>query len=340
MIERCQGNLLEADAEALVNTVNCVGIMGKGIALAFKKKFDKNFKAYEQACEDGLVMPGRMFIVPTGTLWNPRYIINFPTKRHWKSKSKLSDVEAGLEALVADVRSLGIQSIAVPPLGCGHGGLDWHLVAPMIEGAFEELPQVHVLLYEPATPAPPLMLETKMSLGRAMLLSLMATRPSTDGRHDLAEIQLLAYLIQISGQPLRLTFKWQASRPWADTLGRVLCDMEGTFIQGSGDDEGGIRLLPGAATAADAFLNGAIASQKRVESLQGLLSGMKGQDDLSLLGQILWAAKQDETVREAPEAAIAFITNHTVSQETYAASQIRNVWALLRESGCLAGDSP
>lgn len=149
MIELTRGNILEADAEALVNTVNCVGVMGKGIALQFKHAFPDNFDAYQRACRNHEVSLGQMFIVPTGRMVNPRYIINFPTKQHWKGKSQLSFIQAGLKSLIQEVRRLGIASIAVPPLGCGNGGLEWTQVVPMINEAFTGLPDVQVLLFEP-----------------------------------------------------------------------------------------------------------------------------------------------------------------------------------------------
>jgi O-acetyl-ADP-ribose deacetylase (regulator of RNase III) len=149
MLELKQGNLLEEDAEALVNAVNCVGVMGKGIALQFKQAFPENFQQYKQACDAKEVQPGRMFTVPTGKLFNPKYIINFPTKRHWRDKSKIEDVQTGLKALVAEVQQLGITSIAIPALGCGNGGLDWLEVKPLIESAFAELPEVKVVIFEP-----------------------------------------------------------------------------------------------------------------------------------------------------------------------------------------------
>jgi len=149
MMHTRQGNLLLADADALVNTVNCVGVMGKGLALQFKQAFPENFSAYANACARGEVQAGRMHIHDNGGLVNPRWIINFPTKRHWRDDSRLEDVASGLSALVADVQRLGIQSIAIPPLGCGLGGLDWTVVQPMIERAFEALPEVVVHLYAP-----------------------------------------------------------------------------------------------------------------------------------------------------------------------------------------------
>jgi O-acetyl-ADP-ribose deacetylase (regulator of RNase III) len=153
MIELTRGDMLRADAEALVNAVNCVGVMGRGIALQFKHAFPANFTAYAAACKRGEVQPGRMLVIETGQLTNPRLIVNFPTKRHWKDKSRVEDIDAGLEALIADVQRLRITSIAVPPLGCGLGGLDWADVRPRIERAFAALPDVHVLVYEPPTPS-------------------------------------------------------------------------------------------------------------------------------------------------------------------------------------------
>ena len=107
--------------------------MGKGIALQFKQAFPENFRAYDRACEAGEVRPGRMFVFETHSMIGPKYIINFPTKRHWRGNSRIEDIEAGLEALIADGEAAGIQSIAVPPLGCGLGGLDWDDVRPRIE---------------------------------------------------------------------------------------------------------------------------------------------------------------------------------------------------------------
>ncbi len=155
MIEAARGNLLQADAEALVNTVNTVGFMGKGIALQFKQAYPENFSAYAQAVRRGEVRPGHMLVVPTGFVTNPRYIINFPTKRHWRERSRLEDIESGLQALVSEIQRLGIGSIAIPPLGCGNGGLDWSEVEPRILKAFQDLPDVRVLLYGPhGAPAP------------------------------------------------------------------------------------------------------------------------------------------------------------------------------------------
>lgn len=149
MICYTQGDILTSDAEALVNTVNCVGIMGRGIALQFKNAFPANFKAYAVACKRREVLPGRLFVFDIGELTTPRYIINFPTKRHWRDKSRIEDIEVGLVTLVAEVRTRNIRSIAIPPLGCGLGGLDWAAVRPLIEQAFSPLLDIEVRIFEP-----------------------------------------------------------------------------------------------------------------------------------------------------------------------------------------------
>ncbi len=149
MIELKRGDILKQDAEAIVNTVNCVGVMGRGIALQFRKRFPENFRFYEAACKRSEVHPGRVLVFDTQYLTNPHYIINFPTKRHWRDKSRMVDIESGLEDLVAEIKRRGIWSAAVPALGCGLGGLEWSEVRPRIEKAFVSLPDVHVCLFEP-----------------------------------------------------------------------------------------------------------------------------------------------------------------------------------------------
>ena len=153
MIEYVSGNLLEADADALVNTVNCVGVMGKGIALQFKQAYPDNYKVYRRACDRKELEPGKMLVVETGRFASPRYIINFPTKRHWRGNSQLEDVDSGLHALVAEIESRGIMSVAIPALGCGNGGLEWSLVRTRIEEAMSQLSDVKVLVFEPQSGA-------------------------------------------------------------------------------------------------------------------------------------------------------------------------------------------
>ncbi|MEO8702169.1 MAG: macro domain-containing protein [Kofleriaceae bacterium] len=146
MVELASGNLLDARVDALVNPVNTVGVMGKGLALQFKRAFPRNFAAYTAACKRGEVAIGRMFVFEEDT---PRFIINFPTKQHWRDPSELAYVRDGLLALVGEISQRAITSIAVPALGCGLGGLDWTEVERLIRDAFSALPTVKALVFAP-----------------------------------------------------------------------------------------------------------------------------------------------------------------------------------------------
>jgi O-acetyl-ADP-ribose deacetylase (regulator of RNase III) len=178
MIEYASGDILKSGTDALVNTINCVGVMGRGIALQFRHAYPENFRAYAAACRRGEVQPGRMFVFETGQLAAPRYIINFPTKRHWRGKSRIEDIEAGLAALVEVIRARRIRSIAIPPLGSGLGGLDWIEVRPRIKAALAGLADVRVLILEPSgAPTSDAMAHSRevprMTAGRAALVELM-----------------------------------------------------------------------------------------------------------------------------------------------------------------------
>jgi O-acetyl-ADP-ribose deacetylase (regulator of RNase III) len=207
MIELTTGDILRADAEALVNTVNCVGIMGRGVALQFKNDFPENFKAYKAACARDEVQPGKMFVFETGRLSNPKFIINFPTKRHWRGKSRMEDIDSGLEALVEEIRNRGIRSIAIPPLGSGLGGLDWSEVRPRIEAALGGIDDVDVIIFEPnGAPAGTKSREVpSMSPGRAALIVLIHRYLGglMDPFVTLLEVHQLMYFMQEAGEPLR-----------------------------------------------------------------------------------------------------------------------------------------
>ena len=149
MIQFTDGNLLEAEVEAVVNTANTVGVMGKGIALMFKERFPRNFGAYARACDVGEVRLGRMYVTENKEPFGPRWIINFPTKTHWRVKTRIEWVQEGLKDLVRIIAEKDIRSIAIPALGCGNGGLDWREVCPLIESAFQSVKGINVIVYEP-----------------------------------------------------------------------------------------------------------------------------------------------------------------------------------------------
>lgn len=297
MIEFKKGNLLNADVEALVNTVNCVGVMGKGIALQFKQAFPDNFKAYSRACKSNEVLPGAMFITEISRFTNPKYIINFPTKRHWKAKSKIEDIQSGLKALIADIQRFNIKSIAIPPLGCGNGGLDWGEVHPLIERAFAQIRDVDVWLYAPAgSPTPDAIRigteKPKLTKARALFIALMKAYSVPGYRLSLLEIQKLAYFLQTVGEPLRLRFKAHFYGPYADSLNHVLQAMDGHYIRGYGDrsKDAQVYLLPNAAEEAASVLENDQESLQRLDGVKEIIEGFETPYGMELLATVHWVA--------------------------------------------------
>lgn len=348
MIKLTRGNLLEAEADALVNTVNCDGYMGKGIALQFKQAFPPNFKEYEAVCKAGEMVPGKMLIHDNGGLVNPRYIVNFPTKRHWRGKSRIEDITSGLKALIRDVQELGIKSIAIPPLGCGLGGLDWQVVRPMIEEAFAELPDVQVLLYGPAgAPAAKEMLigtvRPKMTPARALFIKLMQAYAALDYSRTLLEVQKLAYFLQEAGEPLRLKYEAHLYGPYAPNLNKVLEVMEGHFIRGYGDSQkpdAEIELLPGAEEEATAFLAEKPESRARLDQVSELIEGFETPYGMELLATVHWVAH-----RGGPTVGTPATNEHEATRQVHAwnprkqkifkEAHIHTAWEQLSEMGWL-----
>lgn len=339
MIEIQQGNLLKANAEAIVNTVNCVGVMGKGIALQFKQAYPDNFCQYAKACRVSEVRPGQMFVVSTGNLFNPRYIINFPTKRHWKGKSKIEDIQTGLKALIQEVKQLGITSIAVPPLGCGNGGLSWKTVKPLIESAFLELPNVQVLLFEPqGTPEADAMLvateKPKMTRARALFVRLLELYGIPGYRLTMLEIQKLAYFLQIAGEPLRLQYIKEKYGPYANNLNHVLQKLEGHYIRGYGDRsrEAQIYVLPDGEIAARRFLENSDDAIERLERVSNLINGFETPYGMELLATVHWVVRENWEAGEDSERAIELVREWNIRKsELFKPQHIRKAWQRLRE---------
>jgi len=346
MIEITHGNILRTDAEALVNTVNCVGFMGKGIALQFKKAHPDNYDAYKKACDAGDVQPGWMFVYETGSMLNPRYIINFPTKRHWKGKSRLEDIKAGLKALIKEVRKRDIRSIAVPPLGCGLGGLQWSVVRPLIEEAFSDLSDVKVLLFEPqgapdARTMPVGTKHPKMTIARALFIKLMHQYNQFAYRLTLLEIQKLAYLLQEAGEPLKLRYDASSYGPYAPNLNKVLEALEGHYTRGYGDTQKPdveIELLPNAVEEADEFLSKHQDKNVLLDRVADLIEGFETPYGLELLSSVHWVAQRDsEAARTSDEAVRKIHGWNERKQKMFRDDHIRVAWVRLQEKGWLTG---
>jgi O-acetyl-ADP-ribose deacetylase (regulator of RNase III) len=339
-----KGNLLEADVEALVNTVNCVGHMGKGIALQFKKAYPDNYMSYRRACDQGYVMPGRMHVFETGNMYNPKYIINFPTKRHWKGRSRMEDIEAGLNALSEELRGRGIRSIAVPPLGCGLGGLNWTSVRQLIEQTFAKLPDVQVMLYPPSgTPGAKTMpigtRHPRMTAARALLIKVMEQYNRLTYRLTLLEIQKMAYFLQEAGEPLRLRYEAGRYGPYAHNLNKVLEILEGHFIRGYGDNQKPdveIDLLEGSAREADLFLARQEDSVERLKRVSSLIEGFETPYGMELLSSVHWVARHHRPPASGAESAIKLMYDwNDRKRGMFRPDHIEVAWQRLREAGWL-----
>jgi O-acetyl-ADP-ribose deacetylase (regulator of RNase III) len=239
MLRPTSGNLLDADVQAIVNTVNTVGVMGKGIALMFKERFPANYDAYARACKAGEVEVGRMFVTESERLDGPRWIVNFPTKKHWRHPSKLAWIEAGLADLRRVIGERGIRSIALPPLGTGNGGLDWGDVRPLIERALGDLDGVEVVLYEPTAAYQNVGKTTgveRLTPARALVAEMIRRYEQMGLECSVLEVQKLAWVLTRTlarlgvVDPLKLTFAANRYGPYADGLRHLLNNLDGSFL--------------------------------------------------------------------------------------------------------------
>lgn len=346
-IARGTGNLLKQDVDALVNTVNTQGVMGKGIALQFKKAWPAMFKDYQTACKRGEVKLGRMHVWETGALTGPRYIINFPTKQHWRTPSKLTDIETGLSDLTRVIHELGITSIAIPPLGCGNGGLDWREVEPVMLRSLEPIAaDLDVRIFPPVGapsaaeqpsngPAP------RLTPPRAALLALMREYERvTFEPPTLVEIQKLAYFLQASGEALRLVFGAAVYGPYADDLRKSLRAMEGHFIVGFGDGSlpiskaEPIRVRPDIYEGLDKYIDDHPETAERIHSVLQEIEGFESTYGLELLATVHWVMTHDAAAMTSSDVAHEEIRRWSHRKSSlFTQPHVDSAWRVMHERG-------
>ncbi len=340
MIEAVHGDLLTADVDALVNTVNTEGIMGKGVALQFKRAFPANYEAYRVACSRDEVTIGRMFVTETGRLDGPRLIINFPTKRHWRSKSRLEDIEAGLVDLRQVLRDRDVTSVALPALGCGLGGLQWADVEPLIIAALADL-DVLVRVFPPQdAPSPREMRDERetpnLTPARAALIGLIARYvPPEEGATPLV-VQKLLYFLQVAGEPLRLTFVRHQYGPYADAARHLVQVLEGHYLSGYGDGTGDrtVRLEAGAAGEAESHLAQHPETVERLERVGELIEGFETPYGLELLATTHWAAVEEHALDVRAVTAVVHEWSGR-KERLFTPSHIAVAWQRLDQGGWL-----
>lgn len=310
MITFTTGDILSADTEAIVNTVNTVGIMGKGLALQFKRRYKSNYLEYKRACDLGQVQLGKMFVTRSPELSGPSWLINFPTKGHWKANSRLSDIDSGLDDLVRVIEELDIKSIAIPPLGAGNGGLSWPTVRERIHARLADI-ETRVVVYEPSSAAHQLAPEpVRLTRTRALVLSLMCAyseqRRALEPWEDYAgashlEIQKLMYFAARYEPGLKLDFSKGHYGPYSETVRKIVRDLEGWFVEGFGDGtDRSLDLNP-----IEVNDRGRIALQRWIDPLDPSvvphivkhvmqeIRGFEGAYPLEVLSSVAWAASEN-----------------------------------------------
>lgn len=302
MITFHRTNLLHSGAEALVNTVNTVGVMGKGVALQFKELFPLNYKLYKKACESGEVKLGKMFVTEPGQLTGAKYIINFPTKADWRSYSKLHHIAEGLDDLIKVIHEKRIKSIAVPPLGCGNGGLDWKDVKPLIVSKLSPLEDaVQIEIFEPGHHSYTKKTKSTPKLTKARALTVALADRYTVLGFDIShlEIQKLAYFLQELGQTdLRLRFEKGHYGPYATNLKHLLAHLEGSFFKGQirfqdMKPTDSLQLVKSQLDEVNKLIDKELTAdeKQRLEQLSKLIEGFESPFGLELLATVHWAKR-------------------------------------------------
>jgi O-acetyl-ADP-ribose deacetylase (regulator of RNase III)/uncharacterized protein YwgA len=301
MIKFTKGNILTADVEALVNTVNTVGVMGKGIALAFKKAFPLNYKLYKEICDNKEFSVGDMFTTYTGQL-TPKFIINFPTKEHWKGRSKIEYVENGMKKLVETIKINKIKSIAIPPLGCGNGGLQWSVVKPIILNELKHIDKnVEVIIYEPGFNNQTITVKKEVSLtpARAMLLYALNDYQVLGYSINLLVAQKIAYFLQRVGEPLNLQYEKGHYGPYSNRLQHLLKYLNGYYLNFKNEET-----KPSSLISINHFEKVTSYTQKgldsnqleRLKKVKELIEGFESPYGLELLATVDYVSQNENIV--------------------------------------------
>jgi O-acetyl-ADP-ribose deacetylase (regulator of RNase III) len=348
LIESASGDIFKAEVDALVNPVNCEGETGRGLALQFKMKYPANFNAYYEACRHNQLQLGQMFTFETRSRSKPHYIFNFPIKNHWRETVSLTNIQNGLIDLANKILERQIETIALPPIGCGPGGLDWKDVRPLIEKHLDR-DKLQIIIYGFAAPpihkAPSRPVEAPvMTVGRAALVHLMSryTNSINDNHVTLPELHMLLYLLQEQGETLRLEFNKGSSSPYARNLRPVLNAIDGYYLSGyiGGPDRPTkeILLIPAIEKVASDYLANHNSTLARIQKILDLVEGFPPHSGLELLSTTHWIVTKEQSL--TLEDLIRRTYSWNRQKRSFSSEQIGSAAARLIELGWIEPLTP
>jgi O-acetyl-ADP-ribose deacetylase (regulator of RNase III) len=310
MITYKTGNLLDAPVQALVNTVNTVGVMGKGVALQFKTAFPENAKVYIDAVKEGKMKLGEVLIVPVNSMTSVKYIINFPTKGHWRYPSRIAWIKSGLEDLHQKLLTYNIKSVALPPLGCGNGGLSWSEVKPAIESALAGLP-TEILVYEPTVEILEILKReekttaSRLTPVRAMLLQLLYRyRALGEFTSEFAAEKLSYFLQRFGDRQLKLNFQKGVYGPYSGKVRHILYAINGYYLKGYEQKDAKpfepLQLIVEKSFEVKEFLekNLTIEDKRRLETVGSFIEGFESPYGLELLATVDYLIEENQSLNE------------------------------------------
>lgn len=301
------GNILKAETEALVNTVNTVGVMGKGIALQFKKQFPECFRAYKAAIDKGELRIGKVQVVEVNNIVGPRYIINFPTKKHWRYPSKMEWIKEGLKDLKRQIYRYKIRSIAIPPLGAGNGKLEWEQVKTEIENILGNT-NIQIFVFEPSCQVNTMLKNEEsdkrpqLTAPRAMMLNLLYHYRALDEFACEFAAEKLSYFLQRFGeQKLQLKFERSYYGPYSGKIRHLLYALNGYYLKGYEQKNAApfdeLELMVDKKPEVEQYLreNTSSSEQNRLKQVAEFISGFETPLGLELLATVDFLINENET---------------------------------------------
>ena len=339
------GDIFSSQAEAILNTLNCVGVMGKGIALEFKKRWKNNFKAYKKLCDAKMLRPGKMFIYDTSDLLTEgqsaqRYLINFPTKDHWRGKSKFSYIAEGLDDFIVQIQERGIRSVAMPPLGCGNGGLDWAEVRELIEQKLSSVDGVSFHVYGPkennqSAPEHESRPAAEMTYERALLIRAIGEfEPYFGGFLTRLCLQKIVYFLQATGVSYRVQFSRNTHGPYSERLHKAFQKMDAKgFLVNYVSNESEIQVSAGTLAEANSYLNRHEQSDDEVvDKISRLIEGYESPYGMELLSSVDYLSRYEE-LDNMQSIAIAIKEWNEGKKERFNDQSIEHAYQRLMEDG-------